>query len=213
MEITEEELNQKIQDAVDAASKAITAQNDAETKGIKAKNAELIAAQKTLKDAADEAETAKAEASGDIEAMKASHAKALEKIAADRDAALAARDTLMIDNVITSDLATHNVSSPFRSVLTQAWKAQAKVQDGVAMIDGQPIADFIRGFVSSDEGKHYVAAPANSGAGAPGSTRTSTFTAAPKTAAEFQAFGELANRNPAEANALADSWGMPSLKV
>lgn len=215
MEISEDELNAKIQEAVEAATRSLTDKHDADIKGLKSKNAELLSTNKNLKSAADEAETAKLEASTNIEDIKKAHQRQLDRLASERDDAITARDRLMIDNVIAADLVKHNVGAVFHPMLTTALKAQAKVIDGAAMIEGQPLSDHIADFVNSDTGKHYVAAPINSGSGATGSTKTNAtqWTTFPTTHSEFVEFQKLANTNPALYNSLCDQFNKPELKL
>ena len=206
--MTDEEIQAAIQEAVDKATGDLAKQHEADIAGLKSKNSDLISKNKKLADAADELETATAEASGNIESLKSQHQKMLDKIAAERDEAMSARNTLLVDNVIQSDLAKHNVASPFRSILQDAWKTKAKVENNEAMIDGQPISDFIAGFVSSDEGKHYVSAPKNSGGGAIGSTSSQSTGGHTKDSFTITEFSKLAKENPAEANATAERLGL-----
>ncbi|GGD64626.1 hypothetical protein GRI62_11850 [Erythrobacter arachoides] len=213
MEITEEELAAKINEAIEAAMEKANAAHEAAIKGLKDKNTQLIADKKAAKDAAEEAEAKNAEASGDIDRVKASHEKAIKTLTERAEKAEAARDTFLIDNVITSDLATHNVAPAFRPMLAMAWKAQAKVTDGEAFIGDQPIAEYIKTFATSDEGKHYILAPQTSGGGAVGSTSTTASRAAPSNSAEWAEAMKMANENPAAFNSWMDNIGQPDMKV
>lgn len=213
------DITPEVQAAIDAAV-------DAATAGLKTKNAELISEVRTLKGAKKEAEEAAeaasqeaAEKSGDIEAIKReltkAHEKALAAITSERDAANAQLKTLLIDNAISKALVDGNVPAHFHDPLSAMFRANAELKDGQAMRGDEALLDSITGFLGSDLGKHYVLAPQNSGAGATGSTATGSgeWSNAPKTADDFHRFGVLANTDPARANALADSWNMPQLKV
>ena len=214
--MTDEEIAE-MQTALKDAQESIEA--------LKEQKKTLIGEKRAAKKAADEAADAAAEAaeeaaqqSNSIDEVKAAleskHQRALDKLQKQLDDAAGQRDKLMIDNVIARDLAMHNVAPQFRDLLTKAWKADAAVTDGAALIENTPISDFISDFVSSDAGKHYVVAPVTTGAGASGSTSTaSAWEKPPQSADEWAAFGKLANERPAEANSLAESWSMPELKV
>lgn len=198
----------EMQDALTKAQQSIAA--------LEKTNKELKAEKAAAKRAADEAQDAREaaqreadEKSGNIEAVKKSltdaHAKELMRLNAKLE-------TLTIDNAIAGAVSTHGVLPHFAPAVTALLRAGAKLdKDGNAIgMDGLPLADGIKTFFSSDDAKHYVAAPANSGGGAQGSSaKASDWTKAPETAEEFEAFMRLSNDNPAQASALAKQWGMP----
>jgi hypothetical protein len=148
---------------------------------LQTKNSELISREKIAKQAADEAKTAAEEAAqaaaekaGDVDSVKASYEARLKKLTDDHEKAAATANkqlqTLLIDNGIKAELAAHNVPPHFHKAVTAMMKADAKIVDGTALIGDLPLSDAFSTFVTSDEGKHYVAAPANTGGGATGST-------------------------------------------
>lgn len=209
--MNEEEIKAAIAEAVAAAAQELEAKHKTDIAGLKTKNAELIADKKKLSDAADELEEATANASGDIEALKGTHQKALDKLIKERDDATTARNKLLIDNQIASELVANNVSKPFHSILTSALKAQASVENDVGVIEGQPISEYISTFLRGDDGKHYVMAPDTSGSGVTSSTSTSasTFSKPPVTQDDYSRFWA---QPVEETNALADGWNRPDLK-
>jgi hypothetical protein len=151
------------------------------TKGLKDKNAELIGEVRTLKqekqdalDAAEEAANEAATKKGDVDAIRASlekkHAAELKKLTDQLNTVNDELSTLKIDNVITGEITKAGVLPHHADILTTFLKAGVKMEGGEALKDGVPLADHLKGFFSSDAAKHYVAAPANSGAGAIGST-------------------------------------------
>lgn len=163
------------------------------------------------RDAAEEAAAQAALKNGDVEAVKAAHAKELKKL----QEAIVAKDsqiaTVLIDNAIQSSLVENGIAPAYHKAVTAMLKSEAQIVDGKAVIGDAPLTDHIKTFVTSDEGKHFVAATANSGAGATGSKATGAVMT--KDNFSLTKFMEIAAKNPAEANALADSLGMSHLKL
>ena len=212
-ETTPDDLQEKIDAAVNAALEKAKEKHDADIKGLKDKNRDLIADKKKLTDAADELEAKAADASGDWETKFNNEVKKREKAEKERDEANSTRDTLLIDNQLRSGLVSGNVSKQYHSILFDALKSKAKVENGAATIEGEALSDYIKSFLSSDDGKHYVAAPANSGGGATGSrTVNQTEIVNPRTEEQLAAFMKFARENPAQADILAEQWQRPELK-
>lgn len=201
----------------------LKAANDAATASIKAleaTNKQLKAEKVEAKRLADEAEAAREEAAneaaskaGDVETVKAAlerkHATALTKLTND----LAARDTrlgeLLIDNAIKDAITSNNVLPQFAKAVEAMLRAGAKIENGEAVKDGMPLADATGAFFTSADAKHFVSAPANSGAGATGAQGKGTpLQKAPETAEEWADYMKLANDNPAEAQAFATKHGI-----
>lgn len=205
--------DEEIQDAIKAAVEEAT-------KGLKTKNSELLAANKALKDeaqaakdAAEQAENDAAEKSTNIDDVKRSYDAKLKKLQDTIDARDRTLNTMLIDNAISTKLGEAGVFPWASEAVSALMKAGAVVKDGQALVGDVPLADHIAAYLSSDAGKNYVAAPANGGAGATGSTAKSTkFTKPPETAEEWDRFMKASAANPAETNALADAWGRPDLK-
>jgi FtsZ-binding cell division protein ZapB len=191
---------------------------------LQTKNSELISREKTAKQAADDAKTAAEEAAqsaaekaGDVDSVKASYEARLKKLTDDHSSAVKGLNgqltTLLIDNGIKAELAAHNVPAHFHKAVTAMMKADATIKDGAALIGDLPLADAFASFVTSDEGKHYVSAPQNSGGGAVGSTTRASghdFTKENFNARTGEWMG-LADSNPAEAKRIALEVGRPDL--
>ncbi|AEP08897.1 hypothetical protein [Micavibrio aeruginosavorus] len=167
---------------------------DKETEGLKAKKDELLGEVKKLKDssksiqeqldelkaAKDAAEEEAAAKGGDVEKIKstleARHAKEkgdLSAKLADREAKL---HKLLVDNGLTEALTKAGVTNPAHLKAAKAMilaenKAEVSDADGaaVATISGKPIQEFVSSFAQGEDGKHFIAATANSGGGAGGS--------------------------------------------
>jgi hypothetical protein len=171
MEITEEELSAKIAEAIES-----------EVQGLKAKNAELAsklkeARQGTQVDPAEldrlqsKIDSLEADLSGAQKASK-DQAKLLKQA---QDALVSESgftQKLLLDNGLTEALVKAGVASQFLPAVKAMFGTQAKiVADGdvrKALIGDKDLTEFVSSWATSDEGKHYISAPANGGGGASG---------------------------------------------
>jgi len=192
-----------------------------------AKNKELLAEKKSAKEAAEQAEAEreaaeeeKARSSNDLKALEerltAKHAREIAKLQRENETANAQLKTLLIDNAISTALDGHNVLPQFKKAVTAMIKAEATLEGGEAVAGGLPLSDYIKDFVSGDDGKVFVAADANGGSGGTTSQKTVTngtkWTNPPKTGEEIIEWAKWAPENPQLASSLADNWNMPHLK-
>lgn len=165
------------------------------------------------KEAADAAAEEKARASKDVEALEKSITAKFEKTIKELTALNETKDstlkTLLIDNSIQAGLNEHGIAPAYHKAVTAMLKADAKLDGDVAKIGDVPLADYMKTFVGSEEGKSFVAAPANSGANAPGSTTTAT--GMTKENFSLTKIMEVAKTDPAQAKALATSAGYGDL--
>lgn len=202
-----------------------TTTNDDDTSGLKAKNTELLGklkaaekANQTLEERLTAIEQERADA---IDSTKSEADKAAAKLQRQIDkltADLTARDTrlgeLLIDNAIKEAITTNNVLPQFAKAVEAMLRTGAKIENGEAIAaDGTPLSEATGAFFKSADAKHFVAAPANSGAGATGNTGTATKWTAPPTLAQMGEWARDAVSNPAEYNALAKGWNRPDLEV
>jgi flagellar capping protein FliD len=171
MEITEEELNAKITEAVESA-----------TGGLSKKNQELLAELKEARKgkAIDPAELDRLQSKIDsLEsdlglAHKAK--KDQEKLLKQAQESLASESKftqkLLLDNGLTDALVKAGVATQFLPAVKAMLGTQAKViADGdarKAIIGDKELTEFVSSWATTDEGKHYIAAPANGGGGASG---------------------------------------------
>ena len=171
MEISEEELSAKIAEAVDSA-----------TGGLAKKNQELLAELKEARKgkAIDPAELDRLQSKIDsLEsdlglAQKAK--KDQDKLLKQVQDALAAESgftqKLLIDNGLTDALVKAGVANQFLPAVKAMFGSQAKiVAEGdarKALIGDKELTEFVSSWATSDEGKHYIAAPSNGGGGASG---------------------------------------------
>lgn len=171
MEISEEDFNAKISEAIEAA-----------TGGLVKKNQELLTELKEARKgrAIDPAELDKLQAKidaleadlGTAQKTKKEQEKAL-KLAQD---ALASESgftqKLLLDNGLTEALVKAGVATPMLPAVKAMLGSQAKViVDGdarKAVIGDKDLTEFVSAWATTDEGKHFIAAPANGGGGASG---------------------------------------------
>ncbi len=169
IELTAEELDAKIAEAVD---------------GLKAKNAELLAEVKKYKKGqtvdpaeVDKLESQIAELQGKLTtAEKAAKiaTKEVDTVRKQLESESAFNQRLLVDNGLTDALTKNGVTNPVhlkaaKALLAQGIKIEADGENRVAKFGDKPLADAIKEWAGSDEGKHFVAAPGNAGGGAAGS--------------------------------------------
>jgi hypothetical protein len=167
-----------IKDAVDAALSEATTEHEADLAGLKAKNKELLA--KIAKGESNPADIAKLE--DEIEALKTQvkeSAKTVTKLTKERDEAAANYDKeskysadMLRDNGLTEALLSNNVAKHFLPAAKALLAGQVSIKpDGdkrLLVVGDKPLGDFVKEWSQGDDGKHYVAAPNNSGTNAPG---------------------------------------------
>lgn len=78
---------------------------------------------------------------------------------------------MLVENALTTALVENKVAPHFMEAARALLKDRVKVEieggERKTLVDGKPVADFIKDWSASDAGKHYVSAPANGGGGAP----------------------------------------------
>jgi len=172
----------------DAVAKAVAEA----TAGLKNKNDELLGKLKAkatelddiksrldeLDKAKEEAEAAAAEKAGDVnkirEQLESKHKREMEKLSASLDAEKSVNHKLLVDNGLTNALTEVGVSKDYlpaaRALIQTSNSIELTDIDGqrVAQINGTSLTDHVAAWAQSDSGKHFVAAPANSGGGAQG---------------------------------------------
>lgn len=207
--MTQEEL----QAALEKAQESI--------KKLEAKNAEIIGKLQSKSQELEDAEAAREAAAEEAE-RKAGDLAALEKRLNDKwqkkyDALLAERDTLAgdvrtfhVDNVIANGLASGNVLPHMVKPLTAMLKAETLYENGTATIEGKPLTDYIKNFLSSKDGAHYVRPPESTGSGSIGSSgaKAHAFTRENIIGEKAQEFLTFSKENPTEAQAIMKSYGL-----
>ena len=170
MEITE------IQAAIDAAVEAATS-------GLKTKNQELLDKNKklmkgqeidpqTVTDLEAQIDKLQADLSTSQKAGKDA-TKTLETLQGQLKAETGFTQKLLIDNGLTDELVKAGVAPQFLTATKALFAGQAQVvaegETRVAKIGDKSVSDFVKEWAASDDGKHFIKAPENSGGGSQGS--------------------------------------------
>src|SRR5690606_17422405 len=133
----------------------------AKAKGADIDPAEHAALQQKVEELTDEL--------GKVQKASKTEVEKLTRALAEKDGALTQH---LIDAGLTDALAKAGVAPHYRNAAKAMFKGQAALKaDGgqyQALIGEKPIADAITAWAKTDEGKHFVAAPVNSGGGASG---------------------------------------------
>ncbi len=165
-------------DTNDASQDEALAAIQAELESIKKKNSELLAekakwrkAEQDAKDAAEEAAATAASKSGDLESVKAAHARELKKLQEAMEASSNELKTIRVDNAIKSALNSNNVQPLMAPAVEALLKGMTSYEDGNALIQGKAIDEFAKTYFAKD-GAHFVRAPDNAGTGAVGATKS-----------------------------------------
>lgn len=166
--------------AIDKNDPEFIAAMEEATAALAAKNKEILGELKKLKNAGNSIDADAHQAALDkVEELEAALAKTsglskkeidrLSKLAADKDQALS---SYLVDAGISDALAKAGVAPELMVAAKAMFKTQATVQNEegkyVAKIGEKALVEHITGWAASDEGKHFVRAPANAGGGATG---------------------------------------------
>lgn len=169
------------------------AELEAAVEALTAKNRELLGEVKVAKAKAKGAEIDPAEHAAlqsEIEGLRADltkvtkdSTKTIEQLQKDLSAKDNSLQSYLIDNGLTEALVKAGVRSEFMPAAKAMLRNQAQIKadngDYAALMGDKPLVDAVAEWASSDEGKHFISAPANSGGGAAGGNGTQQ-TIAPK---------------------------------
>lgn len=218
------------------------AKRDESIKALERKNAEILeekkaaakkaddletrlgALEKVAKDAKDAAEAEAAKKAGDWDKreaqLKAAHAEEMKKLQGDLEKANAATQKLVIENGLTAALDEAGVKPEFKPAVLAMLKTRgSKVEidangDFVGKLGDKPLADAVKEWAGSDEGKHFVALE-STGTGAPGQNKPGVKTGAnPYIKGEgynLTEQGRLEKHDRAKANKLRAEAGLKPL--
>lgn len=95
---------------------------------------------------------------------------AVKKVETERDSYKSRVEKLASENAVNAALSEANITNPAMAKAVRAmFQSQVKVDyegdDAIVTIDNLPVADKIKAWAGTDEGKYFVAAPANGGGG------------------------------------------------
>jgi len=151
-----------------AENEAMNAKNKQlldEMKRVKKQNSEvdLDAYHKAL-DRVDSLESENAKLIGEVK-LKAKDFEKLTLQIGERDASLS---KLLIEDGITNELVKLNVPAHYMDAVKALHRGSATLKDNQAFLGDKPLSEALNEWATSDAGKPFIKAPANSGGGAGG---------------------------------------------
>lgn len=170
----------EVQEAIKSAVKAAV---ESETSGLISKRDELLAEVKKLKKGQEikpeqyEALEAELESTRDKLAEASKIAKTtqteFEKVKKMFEAENSFTSRLLVDNGLQAELLKVGVTNPahlkaVKSMLSGQVQVRVEGDERKAIIGDKTLSDYVSEWSKSDEGKHFVAAPSNSGGGSTG---------------------------------------------
>lgn len=172
IDINSPEVKAAIEAAVEAAVTPLAAKRDellAEVKKLRKDSAIKPEDMERLEAERDELKEQLDKASKDLKAANTNAEKA-NKALADAEGF---NHKLLVDNGLSDALTKAGVTNPaflkaVKSTLAGQVQIVADGENRVAKVGDKALADFVAEWAKSDEGKHFVAAPANSGGGSQG---------------------------------------------
>ena len=170
------DITPEVQAAIDAAVETATS-------GLKTKNQELLDKNKKLMKGQEidpqtvvdlEAQIDKLQSDLAVSQKSAKESvKTLETLQGQLKAETGFTQKLLIDNGLTDELVKNGVAPQFLPAVKAMFAGQAQiVAEGdtrTAKIGDKSVSDFVKEWAASDDGKHFVKAPENSGGGSQGS--------------------------------------------
>lgn len=148
------------------------------TEALSAKNKELLAELRAAKAKAKGSDvdpeeharllTQDEDLTGKLDKVTKDSTRQIEKLTkdlTDKDGALTQH---LIDGGLSTALAKAGVAPHFMDAAKAMLRGQAAIKDGTAVIGDKPLADHVTEWAGTDQGKHFVTAPANSGGGGQG---------------------------------------------
>lgn len=166
-------------DRNDPEVKALLEEAAAEaTEALSAKNKELLAELRAAKAKAKGSEidpeeharlqTQVEELTGKLDKVTKDSTRQIEKLTKDLTDKEGALTQHLIDGGLSTALAKAGVAPHFMDAAKAMLRGQAAIKDGAAVIGDKPLADHVTEWAGTDQGKHFIAAPANSGGGGQG---------------------------------------------
>jgi hypothetical protein len=176
-----------VQGLIDAALEEAETEHEANKAGLIKKNADLLDKIKKLRTSGGEVDTAEItrleteleNTQRDLRTAETSNREATRQIKAlttERDTAKTALETesgfsrkLLVENGLTDALTGANVAPQFmpaaRALLEKQVEVKAEGDSRTAVVGDKSLSDFVKDWSQSDQGKVFIAAPANGGGG------------------------------------------------
>lgn len=172
IDLNSPEVKAAIAAAVEEATAPLVAKRDELLKELKTARKGQQIDPETVSKLEEQIEALKGENAALQRNVKTATAEA-EKARKALEAETGAVQRLLVDNGLTEALTKAGVSNPVhlkaaKALLGSQVQVVADGDQRVAKVGDKALADFIGEWAKGDEGKHFVAAPANSGGGAAG---------------------------------------------
>jgi alanyl-tRNA synthetase len=170
------EVKEAIKAAVEEATAPLIAKRDELLREVKQARKGQQIDPETVTKLEEQIETLKGELTTAQKAAKTATTEA-EKATKARETAEASFVSMVRENSLTDALTKHGVTNPVHLKAAKSMLAsQVEVVNDngtfVAKVGDKALADYAKEWALGDEGKHFVAAPANGGGGAPGASGT-----------------------------------------
>lgn len=165
------EVQEAIKKAAEEATSGLISKRDellAEVKKLR-KNQEIKPEQ--LEDLENQLETYKTKLT-EAEKQAKAIAQEAEKVKKLYEAESGFTNNLLVENGLNEALVKEGIAKQFLPAVKSMLKGQVQVKiegnERKAVIGDKPLSDFVSEWSKSEEGKHFIAAPANSGGGSNG---------------------------------------------
>ena len=166
------EVQEAIKAAVDAAIQPLAAKRDellGEVKKLRKESAIKPEDVEKLESQIDELKAQLGNAQKEVKTFKDTAEKASKALADEANF----NHRLLVENGLTDELTKAGVTNPaflkaVKSTLSQQVKVVTEGDQRIAKAGDKSLSDFVKEWAASDEGKHFVQAPANNGGGAQG---------------------------------------------
>ena len=175
------DITPEIQAVIDAAVDSAKAGLQAKNQELLDKNKKLMKGQEIDPQTVIDLEAQIDKLQGDLSTAHKSgkeSVKTLEALQAQLKAETGFTQKLLIDNGLTDELVKNGVAPQFLAATKAMFAGQAQIiADGdtrVAKIGDKSVSDFVKDWAASDDGKHFVSAPANGGGGSQGGKGSDT---------------------------------------
>ncbi len=175
------DITPEIQAVIDAAVDSAKAGLQAKNQELLDKNKKLMMGQEIDPQTVIDLEAQIDKLQGDLSTAHKSgkeSVKTLEALQAQLKAETGFTQKLLIDNGLTDELIKNGVAPQFLAATKAMFAGQAQIiADGdtrVAKIGDKSVSDFVKDWAASDDGKHFVSAPANGGGGSQGGKGSDT---------------------------------------
>jgi len=175
------DITPEIQAVIDAAVNVEKAALQAKNQELIDKNKKLMKGQEIDPQTVVDLEAQVDKLQGELQASQKSakeSVKTLETLQGQLKAETGFTQKLLIDNGLTDELVKNGVAPQFLPAVKAMFAGQAQiVAEGdtrTAKIGDKSVSDFVKEWAVSDDGKHFVKAPENSGGGSQGSGNGTT---------------------------------------